>query len=96
MNLTILFYLIPRGDVVEYDAGIGRSNKGVNRLESESGSGKCIVSRFVIQAWGRSYVESNEMPKGSMWSSVPLPQLLLNVCSYVVIGAAAPKGAMSC
>ena len=38
----------------------------------------------------------NEMPKGSMWSSVPLPQLLLNVCSYVVIGAAAPKGAMSC
>ena len=36
------------------------------------------------------------MPKGSMWSSVPLPQLLLNVyCSYVVIGAAAPKGAMS-
>ena len=39
---------------------------------------------------------NNEMPKGSMWSSVPLPQLLLNVyCSYEVIGAAAPKGAMS-
>ena len=40
--------------------------------------------------------KKNEMPKGSMWSSVPLPQLSLNVCSYVVIGAAAPKGAMSC
>ena len=33
----------------------------------------------------------NEMPKGSMWSSVPLPQLL-NHCSDEVIGAAAPMG----
>ena len=25
----------------------------------------------------------NEMPKGSMWSSVPLPQLLLNLCIFL-------------
>ena len=46
-----LFYLTARGDVVEYDAGVGRSNEGINRPESECGSIKGIEPLFVLQAW---------------------------------------------
>ena len=28
-------------------------------------------------------IMNTEMPKGNMWSSVPLPQLLLNLCVFI-------------
>ena len=75
----------------------------VHWSKTEVKSRQCNSYKTAFHRWWPSSpttlwsIIDNEMPKGSMWSSVLLPQLLLNFYdSYVVFGAAAPKGAMSC